>query len=106
MPCELQRCDLRRKHQRVRRSISEVQSVMSPGAVSARFDDRNLIKYGGLGSVVRLAERCGLPELGSELLRWKSSPNPAGAHPRLKTCRCSSDCSPAPPPPTLSLAPP
>jgi Transposase DDE domain group 1 len=61
-----------------------VQSVMSPGAVSARFDDRNLIKYGGLVSVVRLAERCGLPELGAELLRWKSSANSGGAHPVVK----------------------
>lgn len=61
-----------------------MQSVMSPGAVSARFDDRNLIKYGGLVSVVRLAERCGLPELGSELLRWKSSANSGGAHPVVK----------------------
>ncbi|WP_153416156.1 IS1380 family transposase [Nocardia macrotermitis] len=57
---------------------------MSAGAVSARFDDRNLVKYGGLVSVVRLAERCGLPELGSELLRWRSSVNSAGAYPVVK----------------------
>jgi hypothetical protein len=57
---------------------------MSPGAVSARFDDRNLIKYGGLVSVVRLPERCGLPELGGGLLRWKSSVNSAGAYPVVK----------------------
>jgi hypothetical protein len=61
-----------------------VKSVMSAGAVSARFDDRNLIKYGGLVSVVRLAERCGLPELGADLLRWKSSVNSAGAYPVVK----------------------
>lgn len=61
-----------------------MQSVMSPGAVYARFDDRNLVKYGGLVSVVRLAERCGLPELGADLLRWKSSANSAGAHPVVK----------------------
>jgi Transposase DDE domain group 1 len=61
-----------------------VKSVMSVGAVSARFDDRNLIKYGGLVSVVRLAERCGLPELGAELLRWESSANSAGASPVVK----------------------
>lgn len=62
-----------------------MQSVMSSGAVSARFDDRNLIKYAGLVSVVRLAERCGLPELAAELLRWRSSVNSAGAHPVVKT---------------------
>lgn len=61
-----------------------MQFVMSVGSVSARFDDRNLIKYGGLVSVVRLAERCGLPELGAELLRWKSSVNSAGAAPVVK----------------------
>lgn len=31
--------------------------------VSARFDDPNLVGYGGLTPVVRLAERCGLPVL-------------------------------------------
>ncbi|MEV2226950.1 transposase, partial [Nocardia vinacea] len=61
-----------------------MKSVMSVGSVSARFDDRNLIKYGGLVSVVRLAERCGLPELASDLLGWKSSANSAGASPVVK----------------------
>ncbi len=52
---------------------------MSKGAVSARFDDPNLIGFAGLVPVVRLAERCGLPELAAGLLRWRSSPNSAGA---------------------------
>jgi hypothetical protein len=61
-----------------------MQSVMSPGAVSARFDEPNLIAYGGLVPVVRLAERCGLPALAAGLLRWKRSVNSAGAHPVAK----------------------
>ncbi len=35
-------------------------------AVSSAFDDPNLIAYGGLEPVVRLAERCGLPALVGE----------------------------------------
>ena len=58
-----------------------MKSRMSARAVSARFDEPNLIKYSGLVSVVRLAERCGLPELAADLLRWKTSVNSAGAHP-------------------------
>jgi hypothetical protein len=61
-----------------------MQSAMPPGAVSARFDDENLIGYGGLVPVVRLAERCGLPVLAAGLLRWKSSANSAGAFPVVK----------------------
>lgn len=61
-----------------------MNSVMSAGSVSARFDDRNLIKYGGLVSIVRLAERCGLPKTVAALLRWKSSANSAGASPVAK----------------------
>ncbi|KZM73401.1 IS1380 family transposase [Nocardia terpenica] len=57
---------------------------MSAGSVSARFDEPNLIGFAGLVPVVRLAERCGLPELSAELLRWKSSPNSAGASPVVK----------------------
>jgi len=62
-----------------------VKSVMSTGAVSARFDDRNLIGFAGLVSAVRLAERCGLPNIAADLLRWKSSENSAGASPVVKT---------------------
>ncbi|WRZ96355.1 hypothetical protein OHB54_44775 [Streptomyces sp. NBC_01007] len=32
------------------------------------FDDQNLIAYGGLEPVVRLAKRCGLPALAGELV--------------------------------------
>lgn len=61
-----------------------MKSVTSARAVSARFDEHNLIKYGGLVSIVRLAERCGLPELAGDLLRWKNSVNSAGAAPVAK----------------------
>lgn len=62
-----------------------MKSVMSARAVSARFDDRNLIGFAGLVSVVRLAERCGLPELAADLL-----PIPRRVHrlaPALGRCR-------------------
>jgi len=61
-----------------------MKCVMPSGAVSARFDDRNLIAFGGLVPVARLVERCGLPEIASGLLRWKSSTNSAGASPVVK----------------------
>lgn len=48
-----------------------MRSVMSVRSMPARFDDRNLIGFGGLVSVVRLAERCGWPESAADLLRWK-----------------------------------
>jgi hypothetical protein len=61
-----------------------MKSVMPVGAVSARFDEPNVIKYGGLVPVVRPAERCGLPTLAAGLLGWKSSVNSAGAYPVAK----------------------
>lgn len=57
---------------------------MSAGAVSARFDDPNLLGFAGLVPVVRLAERCGLPKVASDLLGWRSSSNSAGASPVAK----------------------
>ncbi|MDV9203141.1 IS1380 family transposase, partial [Streptomyces sp. Wh19] len=38
-------------------------------AVSAAFDDANLIAHAGLVPVMRLAERCGLPRLVREKVR-------------------------------------
>jgi Transposase DDE domain group 1 len=38
------------------------------GAVSARFDDPNLVSCGGLVAVLALASRCGLPELLAQRL--------------------------------------
>lgn len=43
-----------------------------------------MVKYGGLVSVVRLGERCGLPDLARSLLRWTSSANSAGAFAAVK----------------------
>jgi hypothetical protein len=45
------------------RSIYQMRSSHTAAAVSAVFDDARLVGYGGLEPVVRLAERCGLPEL-------------------------------------------
>lgn len=41
-----------------------IQSAHCSAVVSAAFDEPNLIADAGLMPLVRLAERCGLPELG------------------------------------------
>lgn len=50
-------------------------------AVSARFDDPNLIADAGLVPVLRLAQRCGLPELAGEAIRILGADNSGGANP-------------------------
>ncbi|MEU6019182.1 IS1380 family transposase, partial [Streptomyces sp. NPDC047515] len=61
-----------------------MQSSHAAAGVSARFDDPNLIAYGGLEPVVRLAERCGLPALTDELVRLPRSKDGTGAFPAAK----------------------
>jgi hypothetical protein len=61
-----------------------MQSSHAAGRVSARFDDPNLIAYGGLGPLVRLAERCGLPGLVTRLVHLPPSANGTGSFPALK----------------------
>lgn len=61
-----------------------MRSSHAPAGVSARFDDPNLIAYGGLAPLVRLAERCGLPGLVDELVRLPPSANGTGAFPASK----------------------
>jgi hypothetical protein len=61
-----------------------MQSSHAAGRVSARFDDPNLIAYGGLVPLVRLAERCGLPGLVTELVHLPASANGTGAFPASK----------------------
>jgi hypothetical protein len=53
-------------------------------AVSAAFDDPNLIAYGGLEPVVRLAERCGLAALADDLIGLPRSKDGTGAFPGAK----------------------
>jgi hypothetical protein len=48
------------------------------------FDDPNLLGYGGLVPVVRLAERCGLPRLAGQILRIVGAANSGGANPAAK----------------------
>jgi hypothetical protein len=50
----------------------------TPAAVSAAFDDPNLIAHAGLVPVMRLAERCGLPGLVAQRVKLSAS-NGAGA---------------------------
>jgi hypothetical protein len=51
----------------------------TPAAVSAVFDDRNLIAQAGLVPVMRLAERCGLARLAGEMVKLPGAKNGAGA---------------------------
>jgi hypothetical protein len=61
-----------------------MRSSHSAAAVSVSFDDPNLLGYGGLVPVVRLAERCGLPQLAGQLLRIVGAANSGGANPAAK----------------------
>lgn len=51
----------------------------TPAAVSAAFDDPNLIAYAGLVPVMRLAERCGLSRLVTQKVKLTGTTNGAGA---------------------------
>lgn len=61
-----------------------MQSSHAAAAVSSVFDDPNLIAYGGLGPVVRLAERCGLPAPADEYIHLPRSKDGTGAFPAAK----------------------
>ncbi|MGH3952110.1 MAG: IS1380 family transposase [Pseudonocardiaceae bacterium] len=56
-----------------------MQSFHRSAAVSAAFDDANLMAYAGLVPVMRLAERCGLSRLVGEKVRLAGAGNGAGA---------------------------
>lgn len=58
-----------------------MRSSHTAGAVSALFDDGNLVSDAGLVALVRLGERVGLPALVDELVRLGGS---AGAKPAAK----------------------
>ncbi|MGO4421976.1 hypothetical protein AB4Z54_25550 [Streptomyces sp. MCAF7] len=61
-----------------------MQFSYAAAAVSSAFDDPNLIAYGGLEPVVRLAERCRLPTLVGEHVRLPVSKDGIGAFPAAK----------------------
>ncbi|WP_326652221.1 MULTISPECIES: IS1380 family transposase [unclassified Streptomyces] len=56
----------------------------TPAAVSAAFDDPNLIAHAGLVPVMQLAERCGLARLVAEKVKLTGAKNGAGAGPDAK----------------------
>ncbi|MCX5446396.1 hypothetical protein [Streptomyces nigrescens] len=56
-----------------------MQVSHTPAAVSAVFDDPNLIAHVGLVPVLRLAERCGLSRLVTEKVKLTGAKNGAGA---------------------------
>ncbi|MFJ3309694.1 IS1380 family transposase [Streptomyces sp. NPDC086549] len=56
-----------------------MQSSHAASAVSAAFDDTNLVAYAGLVPVMRLAERCGLARLTAQKVRLTGAKNSAGA---------------------------
>jgi hypothetical protein len=55
-----------------------MKSSHTAAATFAAFDDPNLLAYGGLGSAVRLAERCGLPALARVKVQLNDAANGAG----------------------------
>ncbi|MFI5753551.1 IS1380 family transposase, partial [Streptomyces sp. NPDC051644] len=57
---------------------------MKPPWVSAAFDDPTLVAYGGLEPLIRLAERCGLPELVGGRLHLPATADGVGAFPAAK----------------------
>jgi hypothetical protein len=61
-----------------------MRSSHTAAAVCAVFDDANLVGYGGLEPVLRLAERCGLAELTRRHLRITGAVNGGGAFPAAK----------------------
>lgn len=61
-----------------------MQVSLTPAAVSAVFDDPNLIAHAGLLPVIRLAERCGLPRLVTEKVKLTRATHGAGAAPDAK----------------------
>jgi hypothetical protein len=74
----------REHHECQARSICQMRSSHTASAVTAVFDDANLIGYGGLEPVVRLAEGCGLPDLVGQHLRITGAANSGGANPAAK----------------------
>jgi hypothetical protein len=56
-----------------------MQVSHTPAAVSAAFDDPNLIAHAGLVPVMRLAEQCGLSRLVTEHVKLPGGKNGAGA---------------------------
>jgi hypothetical protein len=60
-----------------------MQVCHAAASVSARFDEPNLIADAGLLSLVRLAERAGLPELAASV-RIEDADNSGGANPAAK----------------------
>src|SRR5947208_11851564 len=75
---------LNRSSQPQARSICQMRSSHTAAAVSAVFDDENLIGYGGLEPLVRLAERCALPDLVDQRVRITGAANSGGANPAAK----------------------
>lgn len=61
-----------------------MRSSHTAAAVSAVFDDDNLVGYGGLEPLARLAQRCGLPDLVREHLRIVGAANSGGAFAEAK----------------------
>ncbi|MFD4860672.1 transposase [Streptomyces atratus] len=56
-----------------------MHSSTPPRAVSAVFDDPNLVAHAGLVPVMRLAERCGLSDLVTQKVKLTGTANGAGA---------------------------
>src|SRR2546430_11880575 len=68
-------------HEYQARSICQMRSSHTAAAVSAVFDDENLIGYGGLVALVRVGERWALPALVVQRGRVTGGGQHRGGHP-------------------------
>jgi hypothetical protein len=62
------------------KGIYEVRACHTAGAVSATFDELNLVSCAGLVPVLRLAERAGLPAVAQQRVRLAASAGSAAAN--------------------------
>jgi hypothetical protein len=66
------------------KGIYEVRASHTPAAVSAIFDEPNLVSCAGLVPVLRLAERAGLHGAADRRVRLPASVGSGGANPGVK----------------------
>ena len=66
------------------KGIYEVRASHTAAAVSATFDEPNLVSCAGLVPVLRLAERAGLPEAAQQRVRLPAAVGSTAANPGVK----------------------
>jgi hypothetical protein len=80
MPSELGGWDLSRSVRVSSKGIYEVRARHTAAAVSATFDEPNLVSCAGLVPVLRLVERAGLHVVAQQRVRFPASAGSAAAN--------------------------